>query len=232
MLSERLEKQLKALKSVKAKGGVISDIDGYRQTVEDPTSLTPDPNNANIHTPENLAAIGYSLNQFGFRKNAIAVQEGSRIIYAGNGIVQWCVENEIPVCPVVWIPESMTASEAAAFALADNQAPRLAEFDFSQLQETLDGLPDDISAEGLGFDEETINELFEDLDFVDDAVDAEGSGASRDATNPSQLIKLLFTPAEVAIVEKALLAVNKPSRGESLTEICRAYLKGVSDAEK
>ena len=111
MISERLAKQIKALSAVP--DGVISDVEGYRQTIEDPHSLVLDPNNANLHTDENLEAIGYSLNAFGFRKNAIAVQEGSRIIYAGNGIVQWCIANSVEVCPVVWIPESLTETEAA-----------------------------------------------------------------------------------------------------------------------
>ena len=120
MLSEHLQHQINALSKVP--DGIISDVDGYRQTVEDPKTLVPDPDNANVHTDENLASIGNSLNLFGFRKNAIAVQEETRIIYAGNGIVQWCIENDVPVCPVVWIPKEMSETDAKAFALADNQS--------------------------------------------------------------------------------------------------------------
>ena len=37
VLSDRLEAQIKVFQSIK--GGIISDIEGYRQTVEDPASL-------------------------------------------------------------------------------------------------------------------------------------------------------------------------------------------------
>ena len=61
MISERLHAQIQALTSIP--DGIISDVDGYRQTVEDPKTLIPDPENANLHTDENLAAIGQSLTE-------------------------------------------------------------------------------------------------------------------------------------------------------------------------
>ena len=168
MISERLQSQIQALSKVP--GGIISEVDGYRQTIEDPTSLVPDPENANVHTDENLAAIGNSLNAFGFRKNPIAVQEGSRIIYAGNGIVQWCIENDVPVCPVVWIPKEMSEAEAKAFALSDNQSARLAEWDFEQIEETLENIKDEFSPQALGFDPDDLQEAFDEMANVDAAV--------------------------------------------------------------
>lgn len=47
-LSPLLEKQIKVFSSIA--DGIISDIDGYRQTVEAPTSLVLDPNNAKVHS--------------------------------------------------------------------------------------------------------------------------------------------------------------------------------------
>lgn len=231
MLSERLEKQIKALASVK--GGVISDVDGYRQTVEDPKTLIPDPENANIHTDENLAAIGQSLNAFGFRKNAIAVQEESRIIYAGNGIVQWCIENDVPVCPVVWIPKEMTEAEAKAFALTDNQSPRLAEWDIDQLEKTLESIGEEFSPESLGFDPDELNEAFEEIANVDAAVGKMRNTPVKKeiAGGSGGLVKLLFLPSELGTVERALRVAQMPSRGEALTAICKAYLES-KDAEK
>ena len=225
MISERLQSQIQALSAIP--DGIISDVDGYRQTAEDPKTLTPDPDNANIHTDENLATIGNSLNAFGFRKNAIAVQEGTRIIYAGNGIVQWCVENDVPVCPVVWIPASMTETEAKAFALSDNQSAKLADWDFQQIQETLEGIQDEFSPETLGFDADELQEAFDEIAGVDEAVGnmrnapvkkekSEGSGG---------LVKILLLPKELPTVEKALRAAQMPSRGEALTLICKAYLE-------
>ena len=227
MISERLHAQIQALSKVS--GGIISDVDGYRQTVEDPKTLVPDPENANIHTDENLAAIGNSLNAFGFRKNAIAVQEESRIIYAGNGIVQWCIENEVPVCPVVWIPKEMTEADAKAFALADNASAKLAIWDFGQIQETLESIGDEFSPESLGFDPDELNEAFEEMANVDAAVGKmRNTPVKKDNAEPSGgLVKLLFLPSELGTVERALRAAQMPSRGEALTLICKQFLEGL-----
>ena len=231
MISERLKSQINALSKVP--NGILSDVEGYRQTVESPKSLVPDPENANIHTDENLASIGNSLNKFGFRKNAIAVQEGSRIIYAGNGIVQWCIENDVPVCPVVWIPKEMSEADAKAFSLADNQSGKLAEWDFGQIEATLESIKGEHTPEELGFDPDELQEAFDEISHVDEAVGnmrntpikkekAEGSGG---------LVKILLLPTEIGTVEKALRAAQQPSRGEALTEICKQFLEQ-HDGEK
>ena len=234
MLSERLEKQIKIFQSVKGQGGVISDIDGYRQTIEDPSSLVLDPNNAKVHNERDLEIIGHSLNAFGFRKNAIAVQEETRIVYAGNGMVQWLVANEINVCPVLWIPESMTESEAKAYALADNQTATLADYDWTEILGRLEDISDDFSPEQLGFDTEMVSAVFDEMGSVDDALENMRKthiGSPSDARNKSGLVKLLFMPSELSIVERALQAADQPSRGEALSVICRAYLES-RDAEK
>lgn len=232
MLSDRLKKQIKAFESLE--DGIISEIDEYRQTIEDPKSLVLDPKNAKVHTETDLEMIGHSLNEFGFRKNAVAVQEETRIIYAGNGIVQWLIANDIKVCPVLWIPASMTESQAKAFALADNQSANLADYDWSVIVDRLGEISDEFTAEELGFPTETVSEIFGDIETVDDAIakmrktDISAPSAAR---NKSGLVKLLFMPSELAIVEKALREANQPSRGEALSVICRAFLEGL-DAEK
>ena len=232
MLSERFVNQIEALESVT--DGVISEVEGYRQTVEDPTSLNLDPQNATVHNAKNLETIGNSLNAFGFRKNAIAVQEGTRIVYAGNGIVQWCIANGVEVCPVVWIPESMTETEAKAFALADNQSAKLADYDIDTLHETLGEVADAFTAEQLGFDTEEVIEMQGEMETVDEAIENMRKTSVREtgANAPkSGLVKLLFMPSELSTVEKALRAADKASRGEALTAICQSYLEGSNGEE-
>ena len=231
-LSALLEKQIKVFSSLD--GGIISDIDGYRQTVEDPASLVLDPNNAKVHKTHDLEMIGHSLNAFGFRKNAIAVQENTRIVYAGNGMVQWCLANGVKVCPVLWIPASMTESQAKAFALADNQTATLAEFDWTEILARLEDISDEFTPEELGFETEMVSTLLNEMGSVDDAIEnmrkTDISSPSEDR-NKSGLVKLLFAPPELADVERALQAANQPSRGEALSVICRAYLEGIDEAE-
>ena len=231
-LSALLEKQIKVFSSLD--GGIISDIDGYRQTVEDPASLVLDPNNAKVHKTHDLEMIGHSLNAFGFRKNAIAVQENTRIVYAGNGMVQWCLANGVKVCPVLWIPASMTESQAKAFALADNQTASLAEFDWTEILARLEDISDEFTPEELGFETEMVSTLFNEMGSVDDAIEnmrKTDISSPSDARNKSGLVKLLFAPPELADVERALKAANQPSRGEALSVICRAYLEGIDEAE-
>ena len=225
MITERLQQQIKALSQVPS--GIISEIDGYRQTVEDPNTLVPDPENANIHTPENLASIGNSLNKFGFRKNAIAVQEGTRVIYAGNGIVEWCIENDVPVCPVVWIPKEMSEADAKAFALVDNQSGKLAEWDIEQIEATLESISGEHSPEELGFDPDALQEAFDEMANVDAAVgNMRNTPIKKEKSEPSGgLVKILLLPNEIGTVEKALRAAQQPSRGEALTLICKEFLE-------
>ncbi len=78
MISDRLKTQIKALQSIS--DGVITEVEGMRQTVEVPKSLVLDPKNAMTHNKQNLDAISNSLNQFGFRKNAIAGIKRCRIV--------------------------------------------------------------------------------------------------------------------------------------------------------
>ena len=155
------------------------------------------------------------------------MQEGSRIIYAGNGIVQWCIANDVPVCPVVWIPKEMSEADAKAFALVDNQSGKLAEWDIEQIEATLESIKGEHTPEELGFDPDDLQEAFDEMANVDEAVDnmhkpstkkekKEGSGG---------LVKLLFLPSELHIIEKALRLAQQPSRGEALTLICKEFLE-------
>ena len=232
-LSALLEKQIKVFSSLD--GGIISDIDGYRQTVEDPASLVLDPNNAKVHKTHDLEMIGHSLNAFGFRKNAVSVQENTRIVYAGNGIVSWLIANEINVCPVLWIPASMTESQAKAFALADNQTATLAEFDWTEILARLEDISDEFTPEELGFETEMVSTLFNEMGSVDDAIEnmrKTDISSPSDNRNKSGLVKVLLAPPELSDVERALKAANQPSRGEALSVICRAYLEGINEAEQ
>ena len=225
MISDRLQSQIDALKAIPDK--VISDVDGYRQTVEDPESLIMDPENAMTHPIENLEAIGKSVNAFGFRKGAACVKEGTRVIYAGNGIVQWCIDNDVPVVPVVWIPESVSDTEAKAFALADNQSSRLGEWDFEQMRETLDEISVGFSPDDLGFDPNEIADAFSQLEEIEDiVVSTRKPKEAEKSEQGSGLVKLLFLPSELSVVEKAIREANQPSRGEALTLICKTYLSG------
>jgi DNA modification methylase len=100
-------------------------------------TLKPDPNNANEHTPENLAAIKESLQRFGQLKPIVITAD--RIIRAGNGT--WLAAKELGahVIAAVQIPTEQ-AHRAEEYALADNQSARLSRWNATKLKEAVDRL--------------------------------------------------------------------------------------------
>ena len=128
----------------------------------------------------------------------------------------------------------MTESQAKAFALADNQTATLAEFDWAEVLGRLEDISDEFTPEELGYDTEMIAALFDEAGSVDEAIESMRKtdiSTPSEARNKSGLVKLLFAPSELSIVERALRAADQPSRGEALSVICQAYLEGL-DAEK
>lgn len=120
------------------------------------SKLVPDPSNARAHGEKNLAAIKGSLAKFGQRK-PIVIRNG--VVIAGNGTLAaakslgWTKINVVRA-------DDMSATEAAAFAVADNRSAELAEWDFSTLGTTLQGLRED------GFDLSEIGFDVSDLDNI------------------------------------------------------------------
>ena len=200
-LSEKLQAQIK---SFQAHAESKIQIQGFHLSFEAPASLKFDPQNAMTHTPKNLKAIGDSLNAFGFRKGAICVKEETRVIYAGNGLIHWCLLNNIPLVPVCWIPKEMTEQEAQAFALSDNQSARLGEWDFENMADTLKSIEDAFTKEDLNLDTAEIEQALSQIKQVDDSVLALRELAVAAPTVPtSGLIRLLFAPTEVGTVGAA-----------------------------
>jgi len=96
--------------------------------------LRPDPNNANEHSPENIAGIKEQLARMGQLKPIVATEDG--IIRAGNGTYTAAKEMGADKIAVVYIPEDL-AEHAEAFALADNQLTRISRFNPARLREAI-----------------------------------------------------------------------------------------------
>ena len=217
----RLDRQLKEFRKVKT--GIISDIQGFRQSLEDPQNLVLDPENARVHNEENIKTIGESLKKFGFRKNAIVVQEKTRHILAGNGICQYCIENQIDIVPVLWMPEDMSEKEAMAFGLVDNRAQETSEWNFAKLQDNLNAINDNFKPDELGFDDEFLDKAFEGFDEIEKMFNADETDKNKDKNAP-QFIKIVIRAEDLSIIEKAITATNANTRGKALATICRDYL--------
>jgi ParB-like chromosome segregation protein Spo0J len=127
-------------------------------TTEDPESLIQDPENVRTHPARNLDAIRRSIKRFGVRRPIVA-REGSRIVYAGNGVLQAAIALKLTEIPVAWIPEEVSETVARAYAIADNQTGVLSAWDTPKLGAALEELNAlDFDLIDMGFDDEAIRD--------------------------------------------------------------------------
>lgn len=132
---------------------------GLRPLMVPIDSLRPDPDNANEHNAENLAAIKTSLQRYG-QLVALVVAEDGRIL-KGNGTWQAAKELGATAIAALPLPKGLEA-HADEFALADNQSARLSNWNPAKLKAALER----IKARGteatvLGFDERALQVLLE-----------------------------------------------------------------------
>ena len=125
-------------------------------TLFETDKLIPDPENTREHPSRNMDAIRRSIQRFGIRK-PIVVSEDTKIVYAGNATLEAAIELGITELPVAWIPEGTPVEICKAYAIADNRSAELADWNFEQLEKTLDEI--DIELEDLGFDETELDDI-------------------------------------------------------------------------
>ena len=112
--------------------------------------LTLDPANARKHDEKNLKAIAGSLEQFGQRKPIVL--HGQTVV-AGNGTLVAARSLGWKQIQVVRVPESWTADQVKAYALADNRSAELAVWDEQVLAAQLFELVEaEFDIEALGFE--------------------------------------------------------------------------------
>jgi len=135
--------------------------------------LIPDPDNARRHPEPNKEAIKRSIQRFGVRRPIVA-SEDTKIVYAGNGVLDAALDLGLEQIPVAWIPSGTPVEVCKAYALADNRTAELAEWDVEQLDKILSDIPD-IDLADIGFDETSIDELLADLRIndIDETFDME-----------------------------------------------------------
>ena len=117
-----------------------------------PAAVTLDPLNARAHPTRNLSAIRQSLLQFGQTKPIVLSRDG--IVLAGNGTVLAARELGWDTLAAVRVP--LDGEQARAYAIADNRAAELAEWDY----EALAGLMKDLDHRDLiGWSSEEIDDV-------------------------------------------------------------------------
>ena len=119
-------------------------------------SLTPDPENARVHGPRQIARIADSIAAFGF--NVPIVIDGKGAVLAGHGRVLAARRLGLSEVPTIAL-EHLSQAERRAFMIADNRLAELASWDDRRLGvelEALKSLDLDFSIEATGFELEEI----------------------------------------------------------------------------
>jgi len=96
-------------------------------------SLTPDPNNARTHSPEQIKSLCKLIERFGFN-NPIAIRP-NKVIGAGNG--RWLAATQLKIPKVPTITLNLSDEEWEAWAIADNRIALDAGWNQTVLRATL-----------------------------------------------------------------------------------------------
>ena len=125
------------------------------------SALQPDPANARLHNPANMAAIEASLRRFG-QAEPLVVQAGTRRVIAGHGRLAAMAALGWTECDIVELPVSGT--DATALGIALNRTAELAEWDDGALARTLAQLKaEDGGLEGVGYSPGDLDALLDEL---------------------------------------------------------------------
>ncbi len=120
-------------------------------------SLAPDPENVRLHGDGNLAAIRASLQEFGQRRPLLVTRAG--VVVAGDGTLEAARElgwSEVAVTVLPWDDPA----RCRAYALVDNRAAELAEWDERELLGQLRALQaNGWAADAVGWAAEQVADL-------------------------------------------------------------------------
>ena len=170
--------------------------------------LVPYERNARTHSPEQVAQIAASIQEFGFT-NPILVAADAGII-AGHGRLMAARELALDTVPVL-VLDHLTPEQRRAYVLADNKLALNAGWDDSLLTEEITALHlQDFDLSVLGWSEDELAELL-DPEGIDD--DQEGSDAENPYTD-----KVDVPPYEITGPKPELENVYDLSKVEELLQ--------------
>ena len=131
----------------------------------------------------NEAAVPHvvaSLQRFCWQQPIVAKKSGE--VIAGNTRLKAAKELGMAKVPVVWFEAS--DREATAFAIADNRTHEFAEWDEPVLAALLQQLHQEDALDGVGYDEDDLNELLAELASEQAQEELDDPGPSAPPTDP------------------------------------------------
>ena len=140
--------------------------------------MRPRPDNAKVHSKQQINKIVKSIKRFGF-VNPVLTSDEDKII-GGHGRVEAAKEAGLPQIPTVRL-STLTPAERLAYNLADNRLAELARYDRDLLAVQLEELTH------LGFDEiEVTGFSLADIDIrLDEAAEKKGASVGPEDELPA-----------------------------------------------
>ena len=117
-----------------------NDRSGLKIETVELSQLTVDPANLRKHPEKNLQTVVASLKRFGQQKPIVVDREG--VIVAGNGT--FLAAQKLGWENIAIVRTQLHGPEAIAYAIADNRAAELAQWDADALASTLESLESDL----------------------------------------------------------------------------------------
>ena len=122
------------------------------------------PNNAKIHTVEQIEQIKKSIQEFGFN-DPVGIWHGECV--EGHGRIIAATELGLETVPVIRLDE-LTDEQRRAYMLVHNKLNMNTGFDFSILEMELDDITDidmqEFGFDNISFDESSLDDLFTDAE--------------------------------------------------------------------
>lgn len=175
----------------------MSTNDDLKLVWKNPDSLTPHPSNSRLHDDEQIAQLAASLQEFGFAKASITVDEND-LILTGHGVTEAAKALGLDRVPVT-VKKGLTEAQKHAFVIADNKLALNSKWDQGRLASEFKELEGSIDLEVLGFTDKEVEALLK------PASGNEGSGDGDDKKNYSIGYNIVFDSEEQQEVWFALL---------------------------
>ncbi len=127
------------------------------------------PSNPRVIGDDAIDHVAASLRRFGFQQPIVAKRSGE--VIAGNTRLKAAIKIGLADVPVVWFDGANI--DATAYAIADNRTHEFTEWDEVSLAKMLEALRAEDAIDGIGFDDDDIEQLLAETAEIGD-VDDEG----------------------------------------------------------
>lgn len=183
------------------------------------SALTPDPENARFHGPDNIGAIRASLARWGQVVPILVNPQG--VVIGGNGTLE--AAKALGFSDLLVVRFSGPREEARALAIALNRTAELAEWDKSILESALVELAEaGILYGDLGFSDKDLDDLFPPTRAEEETFRTDAPALSVEISEEGTAPKVKPEPKE--IIQYALIFDDHDQEGRF-----HAFLAGLKD---